>query len=376
MDELINTYPDIEQFLKVLKDDESMDCFFENCCLTVKINLIGENIKIHTSQLDKICLYEKADAIPSFKYLNDYGIKFKNYFEICLLISHHSYTFFDDTNNWNTDPLKFKIGESQFELGPISSLLVLLTEPIYSDNNSAHYDFISFTSLKFSLGDQLNYKEEFSKALFYLNSYYLKPTGFHATLMHLELSIDDPLDIFYEYDAEDIFNKVPRKRIIKRKDFISIEPLNLYNEAVQKQGEQRFLLLYRILEFFIARAIKKKIADLRYDRSVFEEDIMTAINFRNEEHQLRNLILEVITSSNKKKLSEYCFNKGLIDSDDFGKVCLSLYSYRNSLVHAKETELNQTVFPNPFEEREQINSWLYVVDEIARKSIKKYNEIN
>ena len=41
---------------------------------------------------------------------------------------------------------------------------------------------------------------------------------------------------------------------------------------------------------------------------------------------------------------------------------------------AKETEINRTTIPNPFEDRGQTNKWLYVVDEVARSCIKKYNE--
>ena len=376
MDELINEYADsnIDHFLQMIRDNSKVSSRYENKCLFVNVNLINEPIKIHSSQLDKICSYEKPDKIPSFKYLDSYGIKFKNYFEICINISHHEYTFMDESNEWRATPLKFKIGNNQFEIGPISNLMVLLTEPIYSDNNIGFYDFDRFATIKLSLNDGLDYKEEFCKALYYLNSYYLKPIGFHATLMRLDSSDDDPLDILYENEVEDVFKKASRKRNFKRKNFISIEPLNLYNEAMGKHGEQRFMLLYRILEFFISRAIKKKIVDMRYDTTISEEEILKAISLKNEEQQLSNLLKEVLTPSNKRRLSEFCNSNGLIDGSEFNKVCMSLYAYRNSLVHAKETEIERTSFPDPFEDKEHTNLWANIVDEIARKCIKKYNE--
>lgn len=374
MDELINEYPDLDRFLEAIRDDSEVSFNYKNGCLFVSVNLISEYIKIHQSQLNKICSRELPNGIPSFKYLESYGIKFKNYYEICISISHHDYTFFEVTNEWRTIPLKFKIGNNEFEISPISNLMVLLTEPIYNENNSAHYDFNRFASIKFSLVEGLNFKEEFCKALYYLNSHYLKPTGFHASLMRLELSYDDPLDIFYENEIEDIFQKASRKRKRTRKDFASIEPLNLYNESTYKQGEQRFLMLYRILEFFISRAILGKIESMRYDSNISSSEILRSINLKSEEQQLSNLLDEALSSGQKNKLRKFCFSNNLIDSDDFKKVCESLYTYRNSLVHAKETEINRTTFPNPFEDREQINKWLYIVDEVARRCIKKYNE--
>lgn len=374
MDELIEEYPDIDQFLKVIKEDTTTFYKYKNSCLNIKINLIDSFIKIHTSQLDKISNCEKADAIQSFKYLDSHGIKFKNYYEICLSISHNSFTFFEDTNDWRTSPLRFIIDKSQFEISPISSLMVLLTEPIYSDNNSAHYDFHNFASIKFALGKGLDYKTEFCKALYYLNSFYLKPIGFYATLMHLELNYDYSLEILTENGVSDIFKKVSRKNNSKRKDFDRIEPLNLYNESVRKSGEQRFLLLYRILEFFIKRSIVNRISDIRYDRNISADEILTTLNFRNEEQHIKNLLEDILTEKNKKKISKYCSQNVLIDADDFISVSTALYKYRNSLVHAKETEINKTMFPNPFEQVDEVNKWIYVVDEIALMCIKKYNE--
>ena len=376
MEDLIKEYSNdnIDSFLKEIRDDSIESSRYEKSCLFVSVNLINSFIKIHTSQLDLICSGEKPKRIPSFKYLDSYGIKFKRYFEICISISHHEYTFFEVDNEWRTAPLKFKIGESQFEVSPISNLMVLFTEPIYSDNNSAHYEFGRFASIKCSLGEGLNYQEEFCKALFYLNSYYLKSTGFYASLLRLELDFDDPLDIFYENDIEDIFQTVTRKRNLKRKNFKSIEPLNLYNDASSKLGEQRFLMLYRILEFFISRAIHRKIANLRYDSSKSEEYILDSISFRSEEQQLSNLMKESLTLNLKSKLKEFCYRNNLIESNNFNLVSIALYAYRNSLVHAKESEIARTNFPNPFENYEDINSWIFVVDEIARRCIKKYNE--
>jgi hypothetical protein len=374
MDSLIHEYPDIEKYLEAIKNNEESEPYYNDNCLFIKVNLIDKVIKIHNSQLDKICNGEEADKIPSFKYLGSYGIKFKNYYEICVSISHPIYSFFDDANEWKTKPLNFKINNNKYEVSAISDLMVLLTEPIYTDNNSGWYDFHNFTSIKFSIDSNLDYKTEFCKALFYLNSYYLKTIGFNASLMYLELNDEDPLEIMYENDIEDVFETVSKEQDIIKKDFFNIEPLNLYNEAVKKKDEQRFLLLYRILEFFMDRAIRTKIANMRYNQNITEEQILKSINLKNEEQQLKTLFNEVLDDDDKVKISNYCFNNNLISINKFEKVFLSIYKYRNSLVHAKEKEINQTTFPNPFIEDKLLHNWINVIDEISIKCISKYNE--
>lgn len=373
MIDLIHEFPDIDRYLEPVLSDTESKCKYDGNCLFISINLIDSPIKIHSSQLDKLCMGEEPNAIPSFKYLDSYGIKFKNYFEICISLTHHDYLFLDSSKEWRTTPLKFKIGNSQFEISSISALMVLLTEPIHSDNNNGHYDFDRFASIKFSTDKDSNFQDEFCKALFYLNSSYLKPIGFHAKLMRLKIPSRDPLDIFYENDIEDIFKKASRKRNNKRKDFISVEPINLYNEAMFKLGEQKFLALYRILEFFISRSILKRIADLRYNSSVSEEEILALINVRTEELQLRNLLEEVLSQRRKNELKESCFRNALIQDTEFSQVVSALYAYRNSLVHAKESQLNNTVFPNPFDLKEENDKWLLIIDDLALRCIRKYN---
>lgn len=374
MNDLIHEFPDIDRYLELVLSDNESECKYDGDCLIVSINLIDSPIKIHSSQLDRLCMGEEPNAIPSFKYLDSYGIKFKSYFEICISLTHHDYLFLDSNHEWRTSPLKFKIGNSQFEVSSISNLMVLLTEPIYSDNNSAHYDFDRFASIKFSIDACSNFQDEFCKALFYLNSSYLRPTGFHAKLMRLEIPSRDPLDIFYENDIEDIFKKASRKRNNKRKDLISVEPINLYNEAMFKVGEQKFLSLYRILEFFISRSILKRIADLRYDSSVSEEEILNLVNLRTEERQLRNLLEEVLSDHQKNQLKEFCFRNNLTQNTEFNQFVSALYAYRNSLVHAKESEINNTVFPNPFDLKEDNDKWLFVIDDLALRCIRRYNQ--
>jgi hypothetical protein len=367
-----DNYPDIAEFIDLLNDYENFKIGFEKDRIIINYKPYDYQIILHESQLNLLDSYEKAVGIPNLKYLNSYGIKFKKYYEICLQIEHHGYSFYDNTNEWRTDPLKFKINNSEFEIGPVTPLLVLLMEPIYY-KRKYYYGFSSFASIKMIVDNDADYKNQFNKALYYLNSHYLKKIGFFATIRHLELKEEDPLGIFEDRDIDDVFQEATRVRTRKRNDFIKIEPLALYNYSQSKVDEQRFLLLYRILEFFMEKAKVVKLKSIRYDNKISENELIDLVDLRNEEKQLENLLNEAISLSLKKKLTDYCFHHKLINTKDFKHIFKQLYKFRNSIVHAKESEVNVTIFPDPFEDNSNLNKWIYIVDEISRICINKYN---
>lgn len=367
-----DNYPDLDEFIDLLIDYLDYEIAFEKGRIIINYKPYNYQIVIHESQLDLLANEKKAIGIPSLKYLDSYGIKFKKYYEICLQIEHPGYSFYDNANEWKTNPLKFKISNSEFEIGPVSPLLVLLMEPIYY-KRKYYFGFSSFASVKMIVENESDYKGQFNKALYYLNSHYLKKIGFYATIRHLELKEEDPLGIFFENDIEDVFLNATRVRIRKRNDFVKSEPLALYNCAQSKVDEQRFLLLYRILEFFMEKAKVFKLKALRYNNEISESELIELVDLKNEEKQLENLLNEAISSSLKKKFTDYCLHHKLINSKDFKCIYKQLYKFRNSMVHAKESEVTTTRFPDPFENSTNINKWIYIADEIARICINKYN---
>lgn len=121
------------------------------------------------------------------------------------------------------------------------------------------------------------------------------------------------------------------------------------------------------------RAKERKLHELRFDNSITEAEIVKILDLRNEEKYLEMLLKESITGSFKQKLTNYAFHKGLIDESNFPKLVRQLYKFRNAIVHAKERQIQDTIIPNPFEENLIIDNWIYIIDEISRKCIKKYN---
>jgi len=241
-------------------------------------------------------------------------------------------------------------------------------------NSDFHYDFHTFTSLKMSVKNGDDFKKEFSKGLYYLNSDYLNPISIFAKLQSLEISFEDSLDLYGYEDSHSVFNVAKRKRNVKRKDFKKSEPLNLYNYAVSSQGEQKFLSYYRILEFFMEQALIERANVIRYNSAITNAELIQELNSRNEQEQLVILLKTVLSNYQKGKISGFCLKHGLIKKREFKLVAIEIYKYRNSIVHAKEKESLVTNFPTPFNENSKSVDWIKVVERLAKECIMKLNK--
>lgn len=171
----IQEYPDLEEFLQSLENSDNFSIEYTEFVIKITIKFTNSILNIHTSQLELLTQQEYPVKISALKYLQGFGIKYKDYYEVYISIFHHGYTFFYG-NDWRTDkPLRFKIDTTQFEIGPASELMVLLTEPIFYERKK-HYNFKDFASLKMNIVENKDYEKEFIKGLFYLNSHYLLRT--------------------------------------------------------------------------------------------------------------------------------------------------------------------------------------------------------
>lgn len=370
-DEFIENYGDIEDYLKLFDNSNKFSFKELGFCAEIKIKSIRDVLKLSEKDLSELCNGEKVKK-KGLNYINHCGFTYNEYGEISISVSHPKYPFIDKVEEWIAEPLKFKIDEKIFEIGPASPLFVLLSEPIYRDSDW-QYDFQNFATIQVINTDKQNIKEDIIKALYYLNSHYLKSIGFVARIYHMVIDDDDPLNL-WENDIFDIFKKVNRIRTRARDNFISTEPLILYNQAQLINGDEKFLYLYRILEFFMQRAKIRKINELRFDTNVPDSLLLKAIEMRNEEMQLENLVAETLTVNQKKKMTKYAHSKGLIEEDNFKYMTKAMYKFRNSIVHAKENQISDTKIPDPFEQNFDVHPWIYLVDEIVIRCIRKYNK--
>ena len=371
IDNLIENYPDLEYYLEPFNDSKEYLLATDGKSAEIQIKSIGLTLKLSKTDLVNLS-NSKRFTKPDFTFLNHCGYVYKDYGEVCISVFHPKYPFTSETQEWPANPLKLKISNKLYEIGSASPLFVLINEPIYQDRD-IQYDFQNFTTIKVTHSCIKDIKDDIIKVMYYLNSHYLKSIGFVAKLYQMEIINDDPLN-FWDTDLQDIFKKINRVRTRTRTDFISMEPLKLYNQAQLLNGDEKFLYLYRILEFFMQRARIRKVNEIRYDKNISDLLLLKTIDQKNQEMLLENLLNESLNSNQKKRISGYAFNCKLILEDKYECLTKSLYKYRNSIVHAKEQQIMDTKIPDPFDQNNENQPWINIVDDIVLKCIKKYNK--
>lgn len=355
----------------------SIEQIYEQYPEIVEINLPDTtlSLRLGRKELDELAEGKLLTGVRQLRYHKDCGISFRSYSEFFITIDHPDYTFFDLPSDWpGSLPLRFKIGNKSISAGPASPIIVLLMEPHYLNSDFHFEGFSRFASVRIIGASHQSAESYLHKALYYMNSHYLKPIGLVASLQHVNPTFDDPLGLYPGTNApEEVFKKIVRRRIRQRKDFLSTEPLLLYNHACKSSASEAFLSFYRGLEFFFTRSILAAIDSLRSNPAASAQDIVNVAIARNEEQQLKNLLSIVLTASQKKKLSDYAYSKSLIDNSEFPALVKGMYSFRNSLVHAKEKELQKTTLPDPFSSMNLIQKWTYIIAVCAERAIKVMN---
>lgn len=372
---LKENYGEIEQYLDLFDNNRSYVLkSSNNTTASITISLINQIITLNQKNLEKLERGEHVENIRDFKYIATYGILYKEYAEIYLDIMHPNYeilTFHYEDETWPIPPLEFEIGNTTFIVGLASPLLVLLTEPIYRDSDFS-YNFHNITSMKIIIKDKnLDIQNEILKGLYYLNSFYLKPMQLCTKLKSIEFLVSDPLDLYSNKTVEDILQPIKRTKI--QKDLNSTEPLQLYNHALSCKNEEKFLFLYRVLEFFMHKARVENLKKIRIDMNITEDELIKIVEQRNEENQLSTLLIEAIPLNLKNKIIKYAQTHNLIKDNKYNSLVQALYKFRNSIVHAKEKEITRTTIPDPFNTNSVIDHWIVIVDEFAIKCIEKYN---
>jgi len=333
----------------------------------------------------KLKLYDKHLKIPEnnklinnikhLKFHSHYGFSYKTYGEY--FIGGQANYLYDIYGDATEIDIKFKIENVLIEFSHISSICDLLMNPFYStiahwlERGLGEY----FYTLKIFNAPLDEHKNLIIKALYYINTHYLKKINVPLSIFHLiPLGYED----FDESEFQDDNNtnkeeKYLRKRIRKRKDFISIEPLILFIHASNLFDENKFMGFYRVVEFFFNRALERELENLRFDKNIAESEIIKKIQNRDEKSLLENLLNRVLTKSDKMKVMDFLNHKGILSSKDFPKFCKSLYEYRNSLVHSKEIQILKADLPDLFNEKQHYSYWNFMIKYIAEACIKRLN---
>ncbi len=339
----------------------------------IEIYFTTPNIKVILDKktLSNLLKGKLIDNLSGFKYYNHFGFSYNNYAEFFIgNDSTFPYELYGNTTNIN---LSFKIAGYYIEINSVSQLCQILLEPYYSK----YLDYIAdrglieyFYTIKIYDSPINQHKHLLIKALYYLNSHYLHKTDSFVKIYNV---LTDDYDTIIEDSENEMIVNIERKRIRTRKDFISIEPIILFNHASTQDKENRFLGFYRILEFFFNRALEHEFKKLRNDSNISEKEIIKIIQRKDERYLLFTLLNNILTKAEKKRIVTFLISKSFIDKDKFEYFCGKLYEYRNSLVHAKEYQIDSTKLPDLFNETKDYKIWNYVVRVLARACIERMN---
>jgi hypothetical protein len=78
-----------------------------------------------------------------------------------------------------------------------------------------------------------------------------------------------------------------------------------------------------------------------------------------------------LTLAHRKKLTSQFSHKGLIENNSFDNFVEGLYKYRCSIVHSKESEIQNTEIPDPFDDISPAKYWNYAMQNIAKRIISR-----
>jgi hypothetical protein len=150
--------------------------------------------------------------------------------------------------------------------------------------------------------------------------------------------------------------------------------LALFNSAAVSVGDDRFLGFYRVLEYYFQRASVQELGRLRRDPTISDDEFLSQLRFDRELPQLQALLRSVLTTSEASSFVEYAKYHKLSAAKTLKEFAEHLYRYRNSLVHAKESQIQTTRVPDPFSGIGSTGSWEWIVELAAARSIRRMSK--
>lgn len=316
---------------------------------------------------DSIILSEddikKLDScgLPShneFIFFENYGFSYRKYSEVFL-------TFETPIDQFVLLP--FSIGSIHFVLSDYSYIAYSLLTDYFESASEIYHDVrfmndynISLKIINSPLEDILINTE---KAMFYINSHYIRKLNNANSIFDLTMS----------WDSNNSDCVITRTRIRKRKDFHNIIPLKLYNYACNQRSDSQFLSFYRILEYYFPYTVDAEICKIRQDKSIENKNLLKKLKeLQSEKESLSLLFKQVVSNSDLEYFQNLLLKNKMYENKNV--VSNQLYQFRCSLVHAKSDMEELITIPDFRETDKAISIWSIIVRNIAEKCIKIFEE--
>lgn len=261
-------------------------------------------------------------------------------------------------NSPDCDP--FKLGDVEVTVGPCSPLNYFLIGR-FGENIGLGYELQEGTAVRLNGVTSDNALEYLDKALFKIG------ISQDMGMVWPTAGVESSPDYFSEY-----LNNFSDE--IGDRDFKHASPINSFNGAMRSGSKhEKFLYLYKILEFFWRSAFLEKVVtlrtgkldDLAYGNAIFE------LNNYRELERLKSL-LEILVDED---VEEVLKNDLLLDMENVGKLAADIYDFRNSIVHAKEEQIDKAEPAERYSGEFSNETLLEGTEYLALKAIERWSVV-
>ncbi|MCK9211180.1 MAG: hypothetical protein M0P61_10125 [Ignavibacteriaceae bacterium] len=353
-----------EGFDYKIKSD-GVEIMLPSCSTPLKLN--AKNIEV---------LYSGKKPLENHKFRHHYhcGFSFEDYAEFLIQFHYSDYSPQSWEDLWlHDEKFIFHIDKYDVEISKASPYFILFLGNYYSDMDPDYEHISRSATIKIKNLENTDPEDILNQALYYLISSILNKMNLSVSIRHL--SFDDDYTTVYGLKAKltKTFKQKTKKKIIND----NTEPLVLFNYASTLNGENQFLGFYRVLEYYFDRCKLNKIKEYRYNNLITDEELIKHASTKNEREYLKVLVNEIVDSNTKIKICKIAFDSMLVKNDDLEIVVKELYDFRNSIVHSRESRIEDTEIPNPFDiyRIELIKNWCKIVKVLSNMAIIKFNNL-
>lgn len=339
---------------------------FSNYQISIK-HLIHA-IKLNTkSNFDSIFL---EDLFQDITFLDGHGFKINDYNEIVISLTPFNIEFIPDSYMLD---VPFLIDNVYVSFGPPTDLFNCVMSLKYGNFQNDGFDEKYFT-LKIITKSKINdLLEIVEKALFFLNTEVFKS---YKVIFFLE-KMQIPGAIFLDYDFnidDDLdYNHINKAYNKMELLFGKIEPYKIYNYSLLNTYYNKYIYLYKILEFYASLQFETLVDHYRIREDFDSNRLIEFIKKNNEETSLKNLISQIIDPDDLKRLNYIIVQSNLDKNFQSSSISHIIYSYRNSIVHSKYNKKKEIILPDLYPNNKLLNNMIELIEEVTLLVINNYD---
>lgn len=364
------------RFIRKFIESKIGELEFELSLSYIVFNIPKTNYTFNYKIKDLLKLFrnKKNQTILSenLSYLNDYGIQYKDYIELFILNFPENIEFVHDSFVIDFD---FQIDNIKFNFSPPSDLFNFLMDfrykGIYEEIDEKGFDEKYFT-LKILNSKDVDFLDYAHQAVYFINSDLIIKSDnvFYLTKLNSTKITKKGLDLLDQeiVDVIDLNRFAEGKKYLKKQ----IVPVKLFNYSLLQEFYNKYLYLYKILEYYASLNRLKKIELMRSDINVDTATLIDYIKNGNEERLLSNLLEDYIPPDDLQRFKYIIANCKALEEMKIFSLSKIIYSYRNSIVHSKEEKINKSIIPDIFPSDQVLENMNTLIENVVELVIENF----